>query len=621
MKKCVVSLLVFLTSFAIGLCQTPSYSKTKVSGIKKLGTVNVGELEDPYLATLIHKEAPPVSGNSYKKYLADLKKELAVLHPKNDNISIFNRGDVNPPEIEAGFIVGGVQGGIPLDNHLAMFNDTIVSAINSHISVQSSSGAFIKNFTLAAFANGLNVNLDRLFDPRLLFDPIHQRYVAVFLGGFDSGDSNIIVCFSDSSDPTGDWHAYALTGNPNQDNTWTDYPMINFSETDVIVTVNLLRDNESWQLGFEESLIWQLDKSKGYAGEDLELILWDDINFGGAPIRNLCPVESGTEEALQNCFFLSNRNFDIENDTILILELTGGVNDPNTALNVDFIQADTPYGAPPNAEQQSNDGLQTNDARVLEAFVVGDQIQFVGNTRNLNNNKAGIYHGVLSDLYGTRSIALTHIIGEDYELGYPGIVYTGDGLDQREAIIAFNHSSPTKFAGVSAMYYVHEEGYSDIITVVDGTAPVQMLGSAYDYERWGDYLGTQRDYDNPDVAWISGFHTILNGRNHPYITALKKPQGSSSAKDLASPIVHKAYPNPMAERCTIEFDIPTGTKKIQIELLDANGRLIETLYSALVQKSGITEFSFVNAQLEKGMYYVQIKMDNSNSISKKILVQ
>ena len=580
-------------------------------------TVNIQNIDDDFLPAMSHFEAPDVSGHLYKKYLHDLKQDIAIQYPKDYSPIANVRGDVDPPEIGNNFIVGGIQPGIPLDNHLAMNNDTIVSGVNSFISIQTNEGGFIKNFSLLNLADELSVALDRLFDPRLLFDPTTNRYVAVFLAGYDSGDSNIVVCFSASSDPNGEWHAYSLPGNPNMNTTWTDYPMIQFTETDIQITINLLRDGESWQLGFEESLIWQLNKADGYAGEDLGIVLWDDINYGGAPIRNLCPVESATEIPSSNAYYLSDRNFSIENDTFFILELTGGVDDPDSELIVDFVLSDIPYGVPPNATQQVGE-LQTNDARVLEAFIIGDQIQFVGNTRNLDNNLAGIFHGVLNDVSGARDLKLTHLIGEDYEIGYPGITYTGDGIDERDAIIAFNHTSSSRFAGLSAMYYVENIGYSDMITIKEGDSYVDMLGGTL--ERWGDYLGTQRDYNNPDDVWIAGFFGRSNNRNHPWIAQLSKPRESSNVEETLIKEEAKVFPNPLIDRFSIEFDIPVATQNVQIELFDMNGQRVTNLYDAKPKKTGLSEFSFSLAKLVAGNYLLKIKMDNNQPITKKIIV-
>lgn len=619
MKNTIVFTFILL-SVTIQCYGQATAQRSVIEPIKKLKSVDFSTIEDTYLPALIPKEVKDGSHKMNKKHLSAVKNQIAIDYPQNDDPIVSLRGNVDPPEVENEFIIFGVQPGIPLDNHLAMHNDTIVTAINSFISINSSSGGFIKNFTLGAFASALGFNDDsRVFDPRLSYDPIENKYIAAFLSESSSTTSEIVLCFSATSNANGVWHCYTLTGNPNMDNTWTDYPMITFSDNDFFITVNLLRDDETWQEGFEESLIWQIDKASGFSGQDLEITLWDDINFGGAPIRNLCPVESATFEPLQSVKFLSNRNFDIENDTIFYLSLSGDQGDPNANLEVDFILADTPYGVPPNAEQ-NGDSLQTNDARILEAFIIQDQIQFVGNTRNLTNNKAGIYHGVISEVDLNNNLQLTHIIGEDYELGYPGIVYTGNGLDERDAIIAFNHTSFSRNPGVSALYYDPNLGYSDIISIVEGQAPCDMLPSSVSYERWGDYLGTQRNFNNTDEVWISGFHTLGTGNNHPYIASLRRPMPFSSNEEVETQISPKVFPNPVADRVYVELDLPQNLTHLSIELMDLTGKKIDSILETKPSKYGKHEFSFNVSSLASGWYHLNIKMGERKPLIKKIVV-
>lgn len=619
MKNSIFVLLLCFVSVNMIKAQQVSYEKIQYPTIKKLKTIDVSQLDDEFLPTIEYLEAPQVSGNPYKRYLADLKEGLKESHPRHNEPIVSTRGDADPPEVLNGFIVGGVQPGRPLDNHLAMSGDRVVSSVNSFISVQTKEGAFVKNYSLANFAMGLGVN-DGLFDPRLIYDPQADRFVAIFLSGYSSDESDIVISFSDSNDPTGEWHAYVIPGNPNNDNTWTDYPMVTVTDTDIVLTINLLRDGESWQLGFEKTLIWQMDKAKGYAGEDLDnTVLWQDVNFGNASIRNLCPVGHATDILPSKTYFVSDRNFDIENDTFLLVELTGGVNDPDAELLVDFVRSDVPYGVPPNAMQEEHE-LQTNDARVLEAFIIEDEIQFVGNTRNPVNNQCGIFHGVLTDLNGARNLHLEHIIGEDYEIGYPGITWMGDIPSDRDAIITFDHTGVNKYAGISAMYYNLEDGYSDIITVQDGNAPCTMNPNGT-LERWGDYMGTQRDFANTDELWVSGFYTLANGRNHPWIAHLAKPGTMSSTSENQNPIVSKVYPNPVANRVSVEFTIPQAAKNVSVVLLNTEGKVIEKLINTTPHKTGLSRFSFDVSSLEKGIYLVEVQIDNQQASTKKVVVQ
>ena len=160
--------------------------------------------------------------------------------------------------------------GIPCDNHLAMNGDDIVSTGNFYMSVNDPESAYIKTFSLEEFATAAGIPTFQIsFDPRLAYDPVSNRYIFTFLAGFNSSSTDIIVAFSQTDNPAGLWNVYGLPGNPNELDQWTDYPMISITNDHLYLTINLLKDDESWQLGFIETIIWQMDKSTGYDGIDL----------------------------------------------------------------------------------------------------------------------------------------------------------------------------------------------------------------------------------------------------------------------------------------------------------------------------------------------------------------
>ena len=88
-----------------------------------------------------------------------------------------------------------------------------------------------------------------------------------------------------------DWNVYMLKGDALETNHWTDYQQYHLTK-EVVITGNLLLDGVSWQLGFNQSIIWQIDKSSGYSGADsLSFNLWSDIKDDSIYIRNIHPVE------------------------------------------------------------------------------------------------------------------------------------------------------------------------------------------------------------------------------------------------------------------------------------------------------------------------------------------
>ena len=82
-----------------------------------------------------------------------------------------------------------------------------------------------------------------------------------------------------------DWNIYTLPGNPNGLDEWTDYPMISITNDHVFLTINLLKDGETWQAGFIETIIWQMGKTSGYDGAALDVTRIDGITFGDQNIK------------------------------------------------------------------------------------------------------------------------------------------------------------------------------------------------------------------------------------------------------------------------------------------------------------------------------------------------
>jgi len=83
--------------------------------------------------------------------------------------------------------------------------------------------------SLAAFTSPVNGRHEE-FDPKVIYDPQHNRFVLVCLVGFVDSTSKIIVGFSQSADPNGAWNLYVLPGNPLNNSLWTDYPMLSLSK-------------------------------------------------------------------------------------------------------------------------------------------------------------------------------------------------------------------------------------------------------------------------------------------------------------------------------------------------------------------------------------------------------
>ncbi len=487
---------------------------------------------DEYQPQLINLEAPSPEGDSYRSFLMRQKIKQREMYPQKPGTPSPQKTNSQQPQVKKGFRMDYYEnnkrwdliGGIPNDNTLAVSNDGIVlCAINSWV------WAYNANTDTTHFADqrktlrqiGGGSSSDNNFDPKLMYDPGADRWILVYLQNNEPAISRIKVCFSSTNNPEDPWYSYVLPGNPLNNNRWTDFPAMTITENELFITVNLIIPNVSWQVGFDGSVIWQVDKEAGYAGAaTLTNILFSDIKFGNRFIRNLHPVWGATGIA-PDAFFLSNRNFDLTNDSIFVVNVLSNIGDPVSEISVKVSKTNTNYGLPPNGRQQDTDpndptsGLQTNDARVLGAITNGEWIQFVANTVVPSTGFAGIYHGTVTDLYNQPLVTGNIISHPTRDYGYPNIAYTGNENCDSETMIGFNFTSPTEFPGVGAIYFGNDSSYSTPVDLKAGENYTDR--HAQDYERWGDYFGIQRKFNDPKTTWIAGYFGNTNKQNTTWV--------------------------------------------------------------------------------------------------------
>lgn len=534
--------LLLMTVLSSGISaqevQTKKFTSERGSSIDGV-TVPVDFVDAQWIST----EAPKPDGESVRSHLMDLKQQQRALHPVRTNHSAPQKTLTDSLKITDGkfltqkLITGleiPIYGGIPNDNSLAVSNGGIVLlAFNSHISgYDLNTGENLYDdgrYALGLIGRDFDGPSNNFYDPKVQYDPVNDRFVLAFLRGNAPNTSGIILAFSKTNDPRDGWNVYALPGNPLNNDRWTDFPVIMLTDSELIFTANFIIPGQPWQTGFDGSMIWQVGLQEGYNGDTaVDARLWYDIKFNGRFTRNLHAVQHGDSPDRADVFLLSNRNFSLQNDTIFLLHLTGQRDDANTSLEVDALKSSQDYGVPPFGRQSDTDtnnassGFDTNDGRVLGAFFVNDHIQFVSNTIDFSSGRSAIYHGMIEDPYADDPMVSGQIIGHNrLDFGYPNVAWTGTQPCERQAIIGFNHSSPNDPAGCSAIFYSDNGEYSPVTYITKGESHVNR--HAGNYERWGDYFGLQRVYNNPGEVWSSGYYGHPGANNGIYSARIYSP--------------------------------------------------------------------------------------------------
>ncbi|HLG34196.1 MAG TPA: T9SS type A sorting domain-containing protein, partial [Bacteroidia bacterium] len=550
--------------------------------------------------------------------------EALKQHVKNELMKTYRRQEsayriavVDTPYMLRNFTGNTWNFHVPNDNDVAISDNGIVCSVTNTMiwSRNTVTNAIHGSYDLHTLTSTLGLQQEE-FDPKIIFDPQANRFIAIMLNGFTDSTSNTLVGFSQTDSSWGAWNFYSLPGNPLNDTSWTDFPMASITGNELFITVNLLNNDSSWQTGFKQTIIWQIKKSEGYTGASLNPLLHYGINYSGINVRNLCPVKGGSQIYGPDMYFLSNRNFTLSNDTFFLVHINDTIYAPGQTLTVTPVLSDINYHMPVNALQPFTDSLAVNDARVLGAFTENGIIQFVFSNFDTASGKDCLFHGIADSTAGW-NITGNLYVDAQRDLAYPNISYSGNSASDNRAIIVLLYSSPSIFPGTGAIAFDGTNQFSGITKIRAGTGYVNML---LGNERWGDYTGSQRRYNQNGYVWVSGQYAFSsNHRTYTWIAELFPDNVTAVPENIPSDNSALLFPNPSAGRITVAFTNPQN-QFLVFEIVDAAGKLVKQLFKGAVV-NGDNEFSFSTDALAAGNYLLRISGNASGNVVAKKFVK
>lgn len=624
--KLIISVLIISLGFIgfKGYTQT-TYNLNKFE-ISKRNSNTIRDIKNDYQVSLQNLE-PAFEGNrQYKSFLEQLKAESAILYPYKPALNTKRTSDENfidTPMVHYSFEGNKYNNSAPNDNTIAVSKNGIaLAAINTNlIFYDVENDSLLKTISLNIFSDTLSAISTHQYDPKVIYDYQKDRFILVNLSGASSDNTtHIVVAFQLTPDVLGEWAFYAVPGNPLNDTSWTDFPAMSLTDNELFITGNLLRYGGSWQMSFKQSVIWQIDKNSGFKGDTiLKTNLFSGIKYNGNPIRNLHPVMGGDGFFGPEMYFMSNRNFSIQSDTFFLLKTSGLLSDPSNNLSVKLIKSNNNYGAPPNPRMPGNKRLATNDARVLGAILQNNVIQFVGNTIDTTNGYATIYHGLIYNPDTATVVKLTLFKNDTLQFGYPNISYCGTYSRSLHSIINFNFADITVNPGFGVVFFGKEGEYSDMKVLKEGETYIDVLFGSL--QRWGDYTGSQPDYDNIGKVWVCGTYGKANGGQRIYGTWISQVETTVEDESVYPLPKDKmiVYPNPVTEQMVSFVFTLTANQNINVQVVDINGKVIN-LMNNYPAKQGVNNLTFVTTPLAIGTYILKISSDKEILFSSKLIV-
>jgi hypothetical protein len=614
--KYILPVLLLLIS-GIGFSQTSHQFQVIKSGVVDFKAIN-----NTWYASVQNMEMPSPEGSSDKAKLLRLKRGLELKYPRKKIGKLETKA--SSPEV---FDISGFEGNaynnrVPNDNAMAISDAGILmSCTNNRVVIyDTEADTLMDTGFLQDFVMQFNVTASR-YDPKMIYDQNEDKFILTFLVGTHHVNSKIAVCFSTSNNPIDDWNVYLLPGDPLLTDHWTDYPAIALSEDEFFVTGNLLADNQSWQTGFNQSIIWQIDKHSGYGGNvSLTTQLWTDIYDDSIKVRNIHPVRGARKLYGPNQYFLSNKNFSAESDTVYLLEITNKISS-SEHLNQTLLSTPDHYFMSPSGRQSIAKLLATNDSRMLGAIRDDSWIQYVHNSMDTATGNAAVYHGTIDNFESTPLVSGVILSDSIKDYGYPNIASTGIDPDEKECVIGFNYTSPLDSAGVGCYYMDTNEVYSDFNLIKLGEAPINTFVDSLD--RWGDYFAIQRQYSSPCNVWTAGMYG-KTGENGTWIGRVAVEEACripTPIEDSLNPAFNNGaiFPNPSVDWVTFDFELDESLF-IKVELFDTKGGLIKVLYED-VALQGENRLTFNGFYLNQGMYILRILNNDKVLFTEKLVKQ
>src|SRR6266446_1595401 len=257
----------------------------------------------------------------------------------------------------------------PPDTHGAVGTNFIVTMLNTQVRIQTRGGAIVTTMALSDFWTSTNIGtFTEVFDPRILYDPYNDRWIASAGVEPYSSNAGILIGVSRNRKPTnkGDarWNLRRVKADSTS-TTFGDFPMLGFNKDWIDISANMF-DNSSG--AFTGSRHYVFNKTNLYAGSFTTPTVLTDTNTSLSFSEFPAVTYDNTLSTLYIIADISGPN-----GLIRMLSITGAVNSPvlNNTTNPVLIAVNSTWsdGEPNNgADFAPQFGLsvnvQNNDARM-----------------------------------------------------------------------------------------------------------------------------------------------------------------------------------------------------------------------------------------------------------------
>ena len=399
---------------------------------------------------------------------------------------------------------------LPPDVTMSASANFVMEESNTAASIWTSSGQFVKFFTLTNFYMAPSGAGCYLTDPQVYFDNQTQRWftsiLSVTCGALNTQgpdiSSQIYLGVSQTSDPSGSWFEYVV---PNQlAFNLSDQPFLGVNDNVVVLSTNQFPDSALVVNGYTGAYFWVLDK--------LALEQVGCTNPGGlfcsvtyqayGPYPDLASIHPAHSYGPAPIEYMASVNALSPGQTgVSSLSLFAVAGTPPSATVTSTSLAIQPMEGPPlGNEPGMPQFVNTDDSRITTGVYQAGVTWWGANDGCTVSGEAGVHDCI-------RLIEITTSKGKyqvkqdfDFNSGnteddyYPGITVTPAG----DLAVTYAFSSPSEYPSMAVTLRLASDKA--------GLEPGTVVAIGQDNEqggRYGDFCDASPSYSNPTQVWLA----------------------------------------------------------------------------------------------------------------------
>jgi hypothetical protein len=397
--------------------------------------------------------------------------------------------------------------GFPPDTIVAAGPSHILEGTNSGMRLSSKQNTNVQTALTTAFFNRPN---KFLFDPKVYFDRISNRFFAVILEFDDSPQTSFIhLAVSRSATPeslTSGWCRYQISGKTT--GSAADFPGLGMNENWLAITANNFRFSDDF---FDRSIIKVVNKS-ALVNNTNSCPAMRLFSYTNAEAFTIQPALHYTTNTLPGTpLFMVSTIFG-NNDVYELWRIRGPAGARPTLTKTEVTGVS--YSIPPNAKHKGGGVLlDTGDNRVLHAAFRNGSLWSTYSTgcsfgEPPNESCFRLAQIIPNTISGTMGFEASFGGGANKFFWMPSVAVN----QNNDVVVAFQQSSPGMFLGTA---FTGKRSNANRFEPFRIARPGGCNLSDVDgggRNRTGDYTGAQTDPDNVSF-WIGGeFPSTQNNR-------------------------------------------------------------------------------------------------------------